>query len=209
MSDSTRSHFALLMRLCKWLKCLCRIGAISYGYTRYCITERHSLASQPSVFVYMLFLVPLNPLQLPHSKTNTVLTVWSSPAFLAWYTAFLSSTTLYFCCIISHPYSKASWDHGIRVTRFTRAQLKRIVPLLSRKLYRIIYKRVRVRCTTTAHGLWIHARVHRVAWGNGVTVCFPWCWRQGSFLSTHLLYKFLSLQLSSLNLFTREGFGLR
>lgn len=139
-------------------------------------------------------------------KQTSCLRVCSSPAFLGWYVAFLCSTTLFFPSVISRPYSKESRGHGIRVTRFTRRELKRSFSLLSRKLYRIIYKRVRIRYTTTAHGLWSQARVHWVAQGHGVTGCFPWCGRQGSFLSSYLLYKFLSLQLNSLNLIAREGF---
>lgn len=96
-------------------------------------------------------------------KQTSCLRVCPSPAFLAQYAAFLYSTTL-FCRVISHPYSEESWSRGIGVTRFTRVELKRIAPLLLRTFYiRIIYRSVRIRGTTTARGLWIHARVHRMA----------------------------------------------
>lgn len=140
MSDSTRSHFALLMKLCKWLKCLCTVGAISYGYTRYRITERHSLPSQPSVFLYMLCLVPLNPLLLLHSKTNILLTgllLTCFPRVLCCFSA--QHNSLLLLCRLPSVLQRVPrpWCQSDRI--------QRIAPLLSKKLYRIIYRRVSMR----------------------------------------------------------------
>lgn len=206
MSDSTRSHFALLMRLCKWLKCLCMIGAISYGI--HAIPYyREALPGQPALSVHLHAVPSAFESSAVSSLQNKHHAYGFAPHLLFLDDMLLFCATQLSSSNVSSPVrTLESRGHGICVTRFTKRELKRSFSLLSRKLYAIIYKRVRIRYTTTAYGLWSQARVHWVAQGHGVTGCFPWCGRQGSFLSSYLLYKFLSLQLNSLNLIAREGF---
>lgn len=138
------------------------IGASSYGYTRYRITKRRSPASQPSVFVRMLCLVPLNPLLLLHSKTNI--------SFTGLFLTFFSYKK---CCFSIQHNSLLLWHlpsilrrnrrPWYRSDKFTRGEEDiGITPLLYGKL------------------LW--DCIQDRGWqGEMDSLCFPCSCRQGSF----------------------------